>query len=76
MRATPAGPWHRQISFLAVGSLARARQRELAVDFGDFAENIATYYRAGDCIMPREGVFACVIQGGVVHCGDSVEVLK
>ena len=28
----------------------------------------------GDCIMPREGVFAQVDRGGVVRPGDSIEV--
>jgi MOSC domain-containing protein YiiM len=37
-----AGPWHRQVSFLASESISRARQNGLNVDFGDFAENIAT----------------------------------
>jgi MOSC domain-containing protein YiiM len=30
----------------------------------------------GDCIMPREGVFARVIKGGRVQPGDPVEVLS
>jgi len=32
----------------------------------------AIYYQAGDCIMPREGVFARVIEGGTIHCGDGI----
>jgi MOSC domain-containing protein YiiM len=28
----------------------------------------------GDCIMPREGVFARVVQGGMVAPGDTVQV--
>ena len=32
----------------------------------------AIYYQAGDCIMPREGVFARVIEGGLIHCGDEI----
>ena len=105
-----AGPWHRQVSFLASESIRQAQAKGLAVDFGDFAENIATegidwkhlpvgtrvklgstvivevsqigktchkpcaiYYQAGDCIMPREGVFARVIQGGQIACGDPIE---
>jgi MOSC domain-containing protein YiiM len=35
----------------------------------------AIYYQAGDCIMPREGVFARVLEGGVVRCGDPIEFL-
>ena len=107
-----AGPWHRQISFLASESIQAAREKGLAVDFGDFAENVATegvdwkalavgtrvklgaavivevsqigktcpkpcaiYYQAGDCIMPREGVFARVLHGGEIACGDPVTLL-
>ena len=35
----------------------------------------AIYYQAGDCVMPREGVFAKVISGGVVKAGDPIRVL-
>ena len=33
----------------------------------------AVFERIGDCIMPREGIFAKVIEGGVVRPGDSLE---
>ena len=105
-----SGPWHRQVSFLAAESIDLSRDGGLDVEFGSFAENIATegidwvavpvgtrfklgdtalveitqigkecknkcaiYYQAGDCIMPREGVFARVIIGGVIHTGDAIE---
>jgi MOSC domain-containing protein YiiM len=107
-----AGPWERQISFLASEQIHEARSRGLNVDFGDFAENVATegvdwkllplgtrvklgqevvveitkigkechkkcaiYYQAGDCIMPREGVFARVIEGGTLRSGDEIEII-
>lgn len=107
-----AGPWHRQVSFLAGESIEGARSRGLNVTFGDFAENIATsgidwkrmpvgtkvqlgdsalveitqigkechnrcaiYYMAGDCIMPREGIFARVLKGGKIRCGDKIHIL-
>ncbi len=38
-------------------------------------DRCAIYEMAGDCVMPREGVFARVIRGGRVKVGDSVEVL-
>ena len=34
----------------------------------------AIYRRMGDCIMPREGIFAEVLEGGNICVGDSVEV--
>lgn len=33
------------------------------------------YHRVGDCIMPREGVFAEVLHGGVMRPGDKMQVL-
>ena len=104
-----AGAWHRQVSFLALESIEKAKAAGLSVGFGDFAENIATegidwvkmpigerfrlggsvlveitqigkechkkcaiYYQAGDCIMPREGVFARVLEGGIIRLGDEI----
>ncbi len=32
----------------------------------------AIYYQAGDCVMPREGVFATVISGGEIRVGDVI----
>ena len=108
-----AGPWHRQISFLAMESIAKAKQQGVDVTFGSYAENIATsgiewpdvpvgtqlslgetvvvevtqigkechhkcaiYYQAGDCIMPTQGVFAKVITGGKIRCGDEIRFLR
>jgi len=106
-----AGPWHRQVSFLAAESIEKARCQGLEVTFGDFAENIATsgiaweevplgaqlrlgdsvlvevtqigkechnrcaiYYMAGDCIMPKEGIFARVLEGGTIRPGDMIRI--
>ena len=108
-----AGPWHRQVSFLASESIEKAKKKGLDVTFGNFAENIATrgidwqkvpvgtkvnlgdsalveitqigkechnrcaiYYRTGDCIMPREGIFGRVLKGGEIHCGDIVRIMR
>jgi len=30
------------------------------------------YYQAGDCVMPREGVFGRVLTGGIIKTGDKV----
>lgn len=37
-------------------------------------ERCAIYYEAGDCVMPKEGVFAKVIKGGTIKMGDRVTV--
>ena len=34
----------------------------------------AIYYQAGDCIMPKEGIFIKVLDGGHVRAGDRVMV--
>lgn len=34
----------------------------------------AIYYQAGDCVMPKEGIFAVVLEGGRVCAGDTIEV--
>ena len=33
------------------------------------------FQKMGDCIMPREGVFAIVIRGGTIRTGDILEVI-
>jgi len=36
----------------------------------------AIYYQAGDCVMPREGIFVKVLKGGVIKTNDPIEVVK
>lgn len=38
-------------------------------------ERCHIFYTVGDCVMPREGIFASVIAGGKVEIGDSIEVV-
>ena len=35
----------------------------------------AIYYQAGDCVMPKEGIFAKVLKGGEIKVGDEIHVL-
>ncbi|GFO66490.1 molybdenum cofactor sulfurase [Geomonas limicola] len=106
-----AGDWHRQVSLLAMESIAKMQALGLSVGEGDFAENITTegvdlvslpigsrftmgetllevtqigkechtrcaiFYQAGDCVMPKEGIFAKVLTGGVVRPGDEIVLL-
>ena len=106
-----AGPWHRQVSLLAIESIEKMRAKGLTVGPGAFAENITTEFidiphlqvgdrvriaeaeleitqigkechshcaifkAAGDCVMPREGIFGRVVIGGPIRVGDSVQVI-
>ncbi len=36
----------------------------------------AIYYQAGDCVMPKEGIFAKVLTGGEIQVGDEIRVLS
>jgi len=38
-------------------------------------DHCAIYRAAGDCVMPREGVFARVLRGGALRAGDPVAVV-
>ncbi|MCL5028639.1 MAG: MOSC domain-containing protein [Bacteroidetes bacterium] len=36
----------------------------------------AIFFTVGDCVMPREGIFAKVIKSGEIFVGDDVQVIK
>ncbi|MBT9139860.1 MAG: hypothetical protein DDT30_00432 [Dehalococcoidia bacterium] len=38
-------------------------------------ERCAIYYQAGDCVMPKEGIFARVLKGGRVASGDEITII-
>ncbi|MEW6088106.1 MAG: MOSC domain-containing protein [bacterium] len=99
---------NREVSLLAVESIFKTRKKKLAVNPGDFAENITTrgidlmhlppgtklqigkalleitqigktchsrcqvFYKVGDCVMPKEGIFAKVLHGGEIKVGDMI----
>jgi MOSC domain-containing protein YiiM len=62
---------------LPVGTRLRLSNTLLEVtQIGKDCHNHCTIYqRVGDCIMPREGIFAKVIEAGTVAKGDSIEVI-
>ena len=39
-------------------------------------DRCAVYELAGDCVMPREGVFARVACGGRINVGDEIELIS
>ena len=36
----------------------------------------AIYHQVGDCVMPKEGIFARVLKGGVVKKHDAIEIIE
>lgn len=38
-------------------------------------ERCAIYYQTGDCVMPREGIFAEVIKEGEIKVGDEIIIV-
>jgi MOSC domain-containing protein YiiM len=63
---------------LEVGTHIRMGVTELIISqLGKVCHNpCAIYHQAGDCVMPREGIFGVVIKGGEVHVGDEIEILE
>ncbi len=35
-------------------------------------DRCAIYFQAGDCVMPKEGIFVKVLKGGSIRTGDSI----
>lgn len=37
-------------------------------------DRCAIYHQAGDCVMPKEGIFVKVLKGGTIKKGDEISV--
>lgn len=63
---------------LKIGQKLKIGQAEVEISkIGkDCPKRCSIYYAAGDCIMPREGIFAKVLTGGKIKAGDSLEVVQ
>jgi MOSC domain-containing protein YiiM len=57
---------------IQLGDSARVEITQIGKDCHN---KCAIYYMAGDCIMPREGIFAKVLKGGKIQCGDHILLL-
>ena len=66
------------LAFLPIGSRLKIGETILEVtQIGkECHTRCAIYHQAGDCVMPKEGVFAKVITGGVVRSKDEIEGLS
>jgi MOSC domain-containing protein YiiM len=36
----------------------------------------AIYHQAGDCVMPREGIFVKVLRGGTIKSNDTIKIVE
>jgi molybdenum cofactor biosynthesis protein MoaC len=65
-----------ELSSLPVGTRLRCGELCLCVtQIGkECHSHCQIYQRVGDCIMPREGIFAVVEQGGALRVGDELRV--
>ncbi len=67
------------LSALKIGDKLRLGQDaviEISKIGKDCHKYCAIYYKIGDCIMPREGIFAKVLKGGEIATGDDIEVME
>ena len=55
---------------LRIGGSAAVRVTQIGKECHD---RCAIYEEAGDCVMPKEGIFAEVVEEGVVRTGDTIE---
>jgi len=62
---------------LEVGKHLRIGSAEIVISqLGKICHNrCAIYHQAGDCVMPREGVFGVVLNGGKIKVGDKIQIL-
>ncbi|HSL39711.1 MAG TPA: MOSC domain-containing protein [Desulforhopalus sp.] len=64
------------LTVLPVGCHLQLGEVELIVSqLGKICHHRCTiYHQAGDCVMPREGIFAVVRKGGTIRVGDPITV--
>ena len=67
-----------ELRTLPVGTHLRVGETELEVtQIGKECHNdCAIRKAAGDCVMPREGIFVKVLESGEIKTGDEIEIVK
>ena len=66
------------LAALPIGTRMRCGDAELEVtQIGkECHSHCQIYHKMGECIMPRQGIFARVIQGGTIRKGDEIILLS
>lgn len=65
------------LSRLAVGTRIRLGKNTLVevTQIGkECHDRCAIYFQAGDCVMPKEGIFVKVLRGGMISTGDGIKI--
>lgn len=67
-----------ELTSLPIGTRLRVGEVEMEVtQIGKECHTRCAIYRlAGDCVMPREGIFTRVLSPGLIKVGDGIEVLS
>ncbi|HEY5674422.1 MAG TPA: MOSC domain-containing protein [Malonomonas sp.] len=64
---------------LPIGSLLRlssGAELEVTQIGKECHTRCSIYYQAGDCVMPKEGIFVRVLREGLVSAGDILELVR
>lgn len=66
------------LTALRVGDHIRVGGTELVISqLGKICHKpCAIFHQAGDCVMPREGIFGVVVTGGTIQVGDAIRILE
>ncbi len=67
------------LTSIPVGSLLRIGKDvvlEITQHGKEEKEGCPIFKKVGKCILPREGIFARVLKGGIVRIGDPIKILK
>ena len=63
---------------LPIGTLLRIGE-DVRVEVSQIGKECHTrcaiYYQAGDCVMPKEGIFVRVLKGGLLKKGDQIALI-
>lgn len=64
------------LTSLKVGTHVKIGATELVISqLGKICHTrCAIYHQAGDCVMPREGIFGVVLAGGSIQVGDTIAI--
>jgi MOSC domain-containing protein YiiM len=68
---------HIDLKSLPIGTVLKAG-KEVLLEVTQIGKECHTpcaiYHQVGNCVMPTEGIFAVVLEGGVIKSGDQIKI--